>query len=207
RTRSCTGRSVTSSPNSRTLPVVGGKSPVIALNSVVLPAPLEPRTARRSPALTVRLMSARATSAPKWRLTASSSRAFRPAPCSRDSASDLDNAMNALLAARVLAPDLAVGEELLVGQPERLAHLRNDLDGLVQQVAVRTLDDLGQEHVGNGVSTFVELDHPGGRLEFKIRQHLAVLRAAVGQVSADFVEGDKRRLRVDVVGMGEQRRR
>src|SRR3546814_14549327 len=62
----------------------------MALNRVVLPAPLEPSTARRSPAWTARLMSARATSAPKWRLTASSSSAKRPVLCRRERASVSD---------------------------------------------------------------------------------------------------------------------
>ena len=43
---------VTSSPKNGRGPAVGGKSPVTALNSVVLPAPLAPSTARRSPAAT-----------------------------------------------------------------------------------------------------------------------------------------------------------
>ena len=51
---------------------------MIALNRVVLPAPFEPSTARRSPAATRRLMSASATSAPNCRPTPSSSRAWLP---------------------------------------------------------------------------------------------------------------------------------
>jgi hypothetical protein len=38
-----------SSPKKRIVPEEGGKSPVMQLNSVVLPAPFEPRMARRSP--------------------------------------------------------------------------------------------------------------------------------------------------------------
>jgi hypothetical protein len=38
--RSCGGSAVMSSPKNRMRPAVGGKSPVMALNSVVLPAPL-----------------------------------------------------------------------------------------------------------------------------------------------------------------------
>jgi hypothetical protein len=41
-----------SCPNSSTRPELGGKSPQIRLNSVVLPAPFGPSTARRSPAAT-----------------------------------------------------------------------------------------------------------------------------------------------------------
>ena len=43
------GRIVTSRPNSSIVPVVGGNSPAMTLNSVVLPAPFGPRIARRSP--------------------------------------------------------------------------------------------------------------------------------------------------------------
>ena len=56
-----------SSPKKRTRPAVGGKSPVMALNSVVLPAPLAPSTARRSPAATENETSSIARSAPKAR--------------------------------------------------------------------------------------------------------------------------------------------
>src|SRR5262245_29514517 len=70
------GRSVMSSPKKRTRPDVGGKSPVIALNRVVLPAPLAPMTARRSPAATSSEMSSIATSAPKVRPTPASDRAW-----------------------------------------------------------------------------------------------------------------------------------
>ena len=59
------GKRVTSSPNRRMVPEVGRKSPVTQLKSVVLPAPFEPRTARRSPGRTVRVTSVSAASAPK----------------------------------------------------------------------------------------------------------------------------------------------
>src|SRR5450755_2110342 len=51
------------------VPEVGGKSPVMQLNKVVLPAPLEPSTARRSPGRTVSVISVRAASAPNSRVT------------------------------------------------------------------------------------------------------------------------------------------
>src|SRR5664279_6526878 len=57
------------------VPEVGGKSPVMQLNNVVLPAPLEPSTARRSPGRTVSVMSVRAASAPNSRVTPRSSSA------------------------------------------------------------------------------------------------------------------------------------
>src|SRR3954468_9090415 len=67
--RSCGGSAVMSSPKKWMLPAVGGKSPVIALNSVVLPAPLEPRIAYFSPAATVSETSSTARTAPKARVT------------------------------------------------------------------------------------------------------------------------------------------
>ncbi len=50
-------------------PAVGGKSPVIALKSVVLPAPFEPSTAYFWPAATVIDTSSTARSAPNARVT------------------------------------------------------------------------------------------------------------------------------------------
>src|SRR5262249_10209050 len=68
-----------SSPKKRIVPEEGGKSPVTQLNSVVLPAPLEPSTARRSPGRTVMVTSVSAASAPNIRVTPRNSSAA-PAP-------------------------------------------------------------------------------------------------------------------------------
>src|SRR5262245_36322365 len=68
-----------SSPKKRMVPDDGGKSPVMQLSSVVLPAPLEPSTARRSPGRMVRVTSVSAASAPNSRVTPRSSSAA-PAP-------------------------------------------------------------------------------------------------------------------------------
>src|SRR6185369_2657090 len=68
-----------SSPKKRMVPEEGGKSPVMQLKRVVLPAPLEPSTARRSPGRTVMVTSVSAASAPNNRVTPRSSRAA-PAP-------------------------------------------------------------------------------------------------------------------------------
>ena len=73
------GKWVMSSPKKRIVPEEGGKSPVMQLNSVVLPAPFEPRTARRSPGRTVIVTSVSAASAPNSRVTPRSSSAA-PAP-------------------------------------------------------------------------------------------------------------------------------
>src|SRR5579863_3000052 len=61
------------------VPDEGGKSPVTQLNNVVLPAPLEPSTARRSPGRTVMVTSVSAASAPNILVTPRSSSAA-PAP-------------------------------------------------------------------------------------------------------------------------------
>src|SRR3954467_2897710 len=60
--RTRAGRSVMSWPSDSTVPDEGGMSPAMTLNSVVLPAPLGPRMARRSPYAT-----SRSTSRPAWR--------------------------------------------------------------------------------------------------------------------------------------------
>ncbi len=81
--RSCGGSSVMSSPKKWIRPAVGGKSPVMALKSVVLPAPLEPRIAAFSPAATENDTSSTARSAPKARVTPASTSASpdsRPLP-------------------------------------------------------------------------------------------------------------------------------
>src|ERR1700677_189842 len=74
--RSYGGKNVTSSPKKRIVPDDGGKSPVMQLNSVVLPAPFEPRTARRSPGRTVSEMSTKAPRAPNSRVTPRNSSAL-----------------------------------------------------------------------------------------------------------------------------------
>src|SRR5689334_22479089 len=70
------------------VPDDGGKSPVTQLNSVVLPAPLEPSTARRSPGRTVMVTSVSAASAPNSRVTPRSSSAA-PAPTAEKRGADL----------------------------------------------------------------------------------------------------------------------
>src|SRR4029453_3524253 len=74
------------------VPDEGGKSPVTQLNSVVLPAPLEPSTARRSPGRTVMVTSVSAASAPNIRVTPRSSNAA-PAPTDEKRGADLSTAV------------------------------------------------------------------------------------------------------------------
>ena len=70
------------------VPEVEGKSPVMQLNSVVLPAPFEPSTARRSPGRTVSVMSVSAASAPNSRVTPRSSSALAVPTALRRSATE-----------------------------------------------------------------------------------------------------------------------
>src|SRR4030095_16932662 len=81
-----------SSPKKRMVPEDGGKSPVTQLNSVVLPAPFEPSTARRSPGRTVMVTSVSAASAPNSRVTPRSSSAA-PAPTDEKRGADLSMAV------------------------------------------------------------------------------------------------------------------
>ena len=166
--RSCAGRSVMSSPKKRMRPAVGMKSPVIALNSVVLPAPLEPRTARRSPAAILMLMPDKRDQGAEvtgdaielQRMRAGALQAccqgivrhvHRPPPAFA----------SGLRAARVVAADLAERQELLLRNAQRLVHLRHDLDELVVELAVGALGDFGQEDVGDRIAVLVERDLAG----------------------------------------------
>src|SRR6185369_7643828 len=81
-----------SSPKKRIVPEESGKSPVMQLKSVVLPAPFEPRTARRSPGRTVIVTSVSAASAPNIRVTPRSSSAA-PAPTDEKRGADLSTAV------------------------------------------------------------------------------------------------------------------
>src|SRR5258707_12549781 len=94
--RSKGGKLVTSSPKKRIVPEVGGKSPVMQLNSVVFPAPLEPSTARRSPGRTVSVTSVSAASAPNSRDTPRSSSAA-PAPTTERRCATLSTALSVRL--------------------------------------------------------------------------------------------------------------
>src|SRR5258706_10144571 len=72
RQRRCGGCRVTSSPRNRTRPASARKSPLMRLNSVVLPAPLGPRMPSVSPRVTDNEMPSVTLSAPKLLLTFSS---------------------------------------------------------------------------------------------------------------------------------------
>src|SRR6202140_2019417 len=101
--RSKGGKWVTSSPKKRIVPELGRKSPVMQLNSVVLPAPLEPSTARRSPGRTVSVTSVSAASAPNSRVTPRSSSAL-PVPTAERRCATLSMAVSARQSLSRLAP-------------------------------------------------------------------------------------------------------
>src|SRR5574340_898015 len=149
--RSWTGKPVTSSPKNRMRPEVGGKSPVTALKRVVLPAPFEPKTARRSPAPTRRLTSASATSAPNWRPTPSSSSA-KPAleesrwATLRSTIADV-SIRSRSRAARIVAVGDAKLQELGFRNAERLIDGRDDLHDFIVEMAVARRGDLGEIHI------------------------------------------------------------
>src|SRR5215216_2547252 len=108
-----------SSPKKRMVPDDGGKSPVTQLNSVVLPAPLEPSTARRSPGRTVIVTSVSAASAPNIRVTPRSSSAA-PAPTANRRCATLSMAasIRASRGGRVAAPPFLPEPDHAVGGPE-----------------------------------------------------------------------------------------
>ena len=73
RARRCGLVPVISRPSNRTRPLSGRSTPVMRLNSVVLPAPFGPTTDRTSPAATPKLTAFTACNPPKRRLKRSTS--------------------------------------------------------------------------------------------------------------------------------------
>src|SRR5262245_31047495 len=167
--RSKGGCSVTSSPKNRTRPAVAGKSPVITLNSVVLPAPFAPITARRSPAATENETFSIARSAPNARVTPWRTRASPdPTP---------------VLGAVRFIPRTDL--ELARRRAERLGHVVHAAQHLVEQIALRVLHHLGDEGAADRLAVSVQRVRAGGQRQLHLRHRLAVLLLAVGQVALD----------------------
>src|ERR1700748_3529918 len=186
--RSCTGNVVMSSLKKRMRPAVVTKSPVMALNSVVLPAPFEPMMARRSLAATRKVMPDSATRAPKCRATLSSSRACAPDSCRRaatDTSDTLVSQIGLLRAARIVAAGLAEREKLGFRNAQRLVDLRNDLDELVIERSVGVLGHFRQELVGDGVAVLVQRDLAGRRLQDEAGERRAPLAPNAGLGGVD----------------------
>src|SRR6201990_3141078 len=133
-----------SSPKKRIVPDDSGKSPVTQLNSVVLPAPLEPSTARRSPGRTVMVTSVSAASAPNIRVTPRSSSAA-PAPTAEMRWATLSMAVTSARSAFGLddaaAPALPKAD-YAIRRPEHDDE-KADADQKTEAIAVET--DLDQE--------------------------------------------------------------
>src|SRR6266478_1709754 len=162
--RSKGGKLVTSSPKKRIVPEVGGKSPVMQLNSVVFPAPLEPSTARRSPGRTVIVTSVSAASAPNSRVTPRSSSAA-PAPTAEKRCAALSMAVAsawALVDGRHAAapsfpePDHAVrrpehdGEEAEADQQPEAIAVEPELDQEIEREGAQDDEDEGADEGANG---------------------------------------------------------
>ena len=133
-----------SSPKKRMVPEDGRKSPVMQLKSVVLPAPFEPSTARRSPGRTVMVTSVRAASAPNNRVTPRSSSAA-PAPTTERRCATLSMARcsSRLHGAGPVAPPPALPQaDHAVGGPE---HDGKETKADQQTEAVAVESDLHQE--------------------------------------------------------------
>src|SRR5258705_9277995 len=153
-------------------PSVGRVSPLIRLNKVVLPAPLGPMSARRSPGPTVRLTPSTARSPPK---------SFeRPL---RLSAATAPSITSAILAGREVAVvDGLLQEFLRLVLPE-LRDGRVRVDDGVPELTVLLLD-LANVDVLDRVAVGVELQRPARRigdldLLQRLQELLPVLHVAV----------------------------
>src|SRR3954453_2663766 len=137
------------------VPDDGKKSPVTQLNSVVLPAPLEPSTARRSPGRTVMVTSVSAASAPNIRVTPRSSSAA-PAATDEKRSVALPRAMAAAFHCRFASPafpqsDHAVrgpehdGEEAEPDQQPESITVEPDLDQEIEREGAQDDEDKGAD--------------------------------------------------------------
>src|SRR5919109_2456857 len=143
---------VTSRPNSSMRPAVTGSAPATRLNSVVLPAPFGPMSARRSPGRTASSTPSTARSPPN----AFDTRARRSASGS------LRGDSLTVLAGRIVAT-VERPLHVLVGLvlPE-LAHGRVGGDHRVLQAAADPLD-LADIDVLDGIAEIVDLERPARR--------------------------------------------
>ena len=168
------GKRVTSSPKKRMRPVDGGKSPVTVLNSVVLPAPFEPRIARRSPApgpedRCRRAQLGRRTDGQRPRAPAQM-RCWtrdvrrRCGPPRRP----FPQGWLRSGAARIVAVGDAELQEVRLRDAERLIDRRDNFNDLVVEMPVVGLRDFRQIVVGDRLAVPVELDLAGGRVEFEM---------------------------------------
>src|SRR5688572_17827793 len=197
--RSKGGCRVTSSPKNKTRPAVAGKSPVITLNNVVLPAPFAPMTARRSPAATENETFSIARRAPKARVTPSRTRAS-PEPVPGGLWGEVTPPFPLGAVRFIPRTDL----ELRRRSSQRLVDVVDPAQHLVVQVALLVLHHLGDERAADRLTVRVELVLAGGKLQRHLRHRLAVLLVAVGQVALHRLERVEGRLHVGVVHHREE---
>src|SRR5262245_42454408 len=218
RIRSWAGNIVTSSPKKRTRPRVARKSPVTTLNSVVLPAPLAPMTARRSPTATENETSSIARRAPNVRVTPSNTRAssvwgapkwpptpptLRPPaePWGFAGVDDIATSSRLRTIRLVARADLELGGR----DAQRLVHVVDLLEHLVVEVALPVLHHLGDEGGADRLPVGVELDVADRALEDHLAERVAVLLLPVREVTLHRFQAVERRLHVQVVHEREQR--
>src|SRR5262245_55011655 len=203
RIRSWGGSAVTSSPKNSTRPRVAAKSPVTTLNSVVLPAPLAPITARRSLTATENETSSIAVSAPNTRVTFSSRSASPGAVPFVVTTNPPQPSLSACLRTiRLVArTDLELGRR----HAERLVHVVDLLEHAVLEIALRVLHHLGDERRADRLPVRVELHVAYRRLQGHLGERVAVLLLPVRQIALHEVQAVERRLHVDVVDEREQR--
>src|SRR5262245_15391779 len=171
--RSNGGCRVTSSPKKRTLPAVAGKSPVITLNRVVLPAPLAPITARRSPAATENETSSIARRAPKLRATPWRTRASPSLRTGRD------------------IPRAHL--ELFLLHAEHLVDVVDPAQHLVEEVPLAVLHHFGDEGRADRLPVGVELDVAGRRLERHLGERSHVFLLPVREITLHRLQAIQRR--------------
>src|SRR4051794_1266849 len=206
---------VISSPWNSIVPALGGKSPEMTLNSVVLPAPFGPRMARLSPCAT-----SRSTSRTAWRPPNR-----RPIPRRRRIGSACSGA--AASVTRALGGDLrglrmanprqaplharrggAAGRGRLAreGAAERLGDTGDVANRLDRQLAALGIELLVVDG-DDRLTVRVEVDRPVRRGELYLRERLLQVALRAHDVALDRLEAGNETPRVHVVTERERARR
>src|SRR3954447_2633998 len=201
-------------PRNSTVPDVCGMSPEMTLNSVVLPAPLGPRMARRSPYATSRSTSRTAWSPPNRRPTPRGRRTGSAGSVvtSGTAALPADDLHGSGLAEPRQVALLATGGFAARGRrrvaeraAERLVDARDAVDGLDGQLVALHVQLL-VVHREHGLAVVVELDRAVRRGQLHLADRGLQL-ALVGDVALDRLEALDQAPGVDVVPVGERARR
>src|SRR3954453_18736362 len=208
------GRSVISWPSNSIFPDDGGKSPEMTLKSVVLPAPLGPRMARRSPYATSRSTSRTAWRPPNRRPvprsrrigSASSAAAASVTLCLRGDLRVLclaDPRQVPLHACRGVASRRR--RALRERAAERLVDVRDVADRLDRQLAALEIELLVVDG-DDSLVVLVELDRPVGRRQNDLLDRGLQLVLAVREVALHGLQALDQAPRVDEVAERERRR-